>query len=585
MLHAALAGNGSWSWQAYTALWLPRAAAVDAVILLAAAALAPWLLRQAPLQNTPAHGPPARQVPRRLVMAVIAGVMLGSAVLNAPRLDQSLWSDEEFSMSHFMVGEFEQEKDGTLSWHTVPWARAFWDHRVPNNHAAYSVLAKAALAGFQPSTGAGDWFFSEWRLRLPAFLAGLLALPVLYLLLKELGLPWAGLAAVVLMAAHPWLVRYSTGARGYGLTLLLWPAAGLFLLMGLRTGRWRWWLGFGLSETLLLWSWTGMVHWLLLLNAAATGLIFTSRDPAVRFQIRRWTAAGALAAFCYMPLGLPMLPQLQAWMATGRAKAPGIASSWLADSLSWLLTGESWRSPDPANALSPGRLESLINHPVPTVIWFTAGALAAVWGLVVFWRHSRETRWFLAAMLLPLGTLFAQATVTGNLLIPWYACPLLPAAVMLMAGIAETACRVRWTAPAAILPAVTVLVSGHRMRGLLRQNEMEPNRAATILTRTIVNPLHPDYGKGTITAQFSCRRPGYDPGCREIESAADLEVLQREAAAEGWDLYVNIGDAGVAVQRWPDIMAILAALGQFHPPSILPGMDHAQTRVVWKAVR
>ena len=131
-------------------------------------------------------------------VVVAYGQILPRAVLNAPRLDDSLWSDEEFSMSHFMVGEFEQEKDGTLSWHAVPWARAFWDHRVPNNHAAYSVLAKAAHAGFQPSTGAGDWYFSEGRLRLPAFLAGLLALPMLYLLMQELGLPRAGLAAVVL---------------------------------------------------------------------------------------------------------------------------------------------------------------------------------------------------------------------------------------------------------------------------------------------------------------------------------------------------------------------------------------------------
>ena len=585
MLHAALAGGGSWSWQAYTALWLPRAAAVDAVILLAAAALAPWLLRQAPSRNAPAHVPAANPVPRRLAMAVIAGAMLGSAVLNAPRLGHSLWSDEEFSMSHFMVGEFEQEKEGTLSWHAVPWARAFWDHRVPNNHAAYSVLAKVAHAGFQPSTGAGDWFFSEGRLRLPAFLAGLLALPVLYLLMQELGLPRAGLAAVVLMAAHPWLVRYSTEARGYGLTLFLWPFAVWCLLKGLRTGRWRWWVCFGLAETCLLWSWTGMVHWLLLLNAAALGLLLTSPHPAIRFQFRRWTAAGGLAAFCYIPLGLPMVPQLQAWMATGRAKATGIAPGWLANSLSWLVTGEPWRSPDPSNPLCPGRWESLPNQPWLTVIWFTAGALAMGWGMVVFWRHSRETRWLLAAMLVPLGTLYIQASLSGNLLMPWYACPALPAVAMLMGGMAEEARRVRVAAPAALLLACIVLASGHRMRFLLRNHEMEPNRAATTLTRSVVNPRHPDYGQGVITAQFSCRRPGYDPGFREIDSVADLEALRQEATGKGWDLYVNIGDAGAAVQRWPDLMARLGDPAQFYPPVTLPGMDHAQTRVVWKAVR
>ena len=72
------------------------------------------------------------------------------------------------------------------------------------------------------------------------------------------------------------------------------------------------------------------------------------------------------------------------------------------------------------------------------------------WGLVVFWRHSRETRWLLAAMLLPLGTLYVQASVSGNLLMPWYACPALPAVAILMGGMAEEARRFRAASPAAL---------------------------------------------------------------------------------------------------------------------------------------
>ena len=585
LLENALEEGGAWRWQAHAALWLPRAAAVNAVMFAVIAALSPWFLKTPPAHQVKDMTTNSRRLPRWLVIAVIGGAMLGSGLLNAPRLGHSLWSDEEFSMSHFIVGEYEQKKDGSLSWLAVPWARTLWDHRTPNNHAVYSVLAKLAHIGHQSSPAPGDWTFSEARLRLPAFLAGLLALPVLYLLMRELGLPRAGLAVVVLLAAHPWLVRYSTEARGYALTFLLWPAAVLFLLKGLHTGKWRWWLGFALSETLLLWSWTGMVHWLLLLNAAALGLIFTSRNPAIRFQFRRWTAAGALATICYLPLGLPMLPQLQDWMATGRAKAPGIAPGWLADSLSWLLTGEPWRSQDPANVLCPGRFETLATDPVLTVIWFACAGLAAGWGLVIFWRHSRETRWLLGAMLLPLAMLASQAAVTGNLLMPWYACPLLPAAAMLLGAMAETTWNVRWAAPAAALLAFGLLTSGHRMRTLLRHHEMEPNRAATALTRGVVNPRHADYGKGVITAQFSCRRPGYDPGLREINSAADLTALQSEAVAGSHDLFVNIGDADAAAQRWPDILTKLSDRTQFYEPSILPGMDHAQTRVVWKARR
>jgi len=571
-----------WTWQAYGALWLPRAAGVDAVLLLAAAILTPWFLAKAPALPIPT--PPRPNPDARWVAPLVIVLMMGlSAWKNAPRLGHSLWSDEEFSMSHFIVGEYSPEQSGELSWHPVPWARAFLDHRVPNNHSAYSVLAKLAHAGQVPSTDPGAVYFSEWRLRLPAFLAGLLALPVVYLLLRELGLPRAGLFAVMLLGSHPWFVRYSTEARGYGLALFFWPLAVLCLLKALRTGHWRWWMGWGFLQTLLLWSWTGMVHWLLALNAASLGLLWWKSAPAQRFQFRRWTAAGLLATICYLPLGLPMLPQLRAWMATGRAKSWGIAPGWLADSTSWLLTGEPWRSPDPANHLCPGRFEDLNLHPTMTVAALLAGGLLFGLGLFVFARHSRETRWLLAAMLLPIATLYGQAVLTGNLLMSWYACPALPAIAIILA------------APASFLTARTYLPwlalfllnyrSGHAMRTLLRQNEMEPNRAATALTRTILNPAHPDYLKGPVTVQFSCRRPGYDPACQEIGSAEELEVLRLKALQTGRDCFVNIGDAGAAVQRWPDLMARLQDPAVFRQMAMLPGMDHAQTRVVWQAVR
>jgi hypothetical protein len=46
-----------------------------------------------------------------------------------------------------------------------------------------------------------------------------------------------------------------------------------------------------------------------------------------------------------------------------------------------------------------------------------------------------------------------------------------------------------------------------------------------------------------------------------------------------------IGGARAAVQRWPDLMARLRDPAVFRQMAILPGMDHAQTRVVWQAVR
>ncbi len=262
-----------------------------------------------------------------------------------------------------------------------------------------------------------------------------------------------------------------------------------------------------------------------------------------------------------------------------------IAPAWLADSRSWLLSGQPWRSPDPANLLCPGRFESLSQQPVATASALLTGALLCAPGIVVFAMHSRETRWLLAAMLLPLGGLFLQAVFTGNLLMSWYACPALPAIAVLMGASATFVTR-RTLFPWLALMGLN-LFAGHEMRSLLRHHELEPNRAATALTRPILNPAHPDYlnDKSPITIQFSCRRPGYEPACREIATAGELVTLRQEALQSGRDCYVNLGDAGAAAQRWPDILALLNDPTLFRRTATLPGMDHAQTRVIWQAVR
>lgn len=189
------------------------------------------------------------------------------------------------------------------------------------------------------------------------------------------------------------------------------------------------------------------------------------------------------------------------------------------------------------------------------------------------------------AMLPPVATLFIQSVVTGSLLLPWYAAPCVPAIAMMMSGMAEQTGRRRGPIFSVSVLTLIILASGHRIRSLLRSHEIEANRAATTLTRQVVNPMDPDYNKGVITVQFSCRRPGYDPGARQIDSAEELEMIQREALSTNSDLYVNIGDAKAARQRWPHLMKKLDNLREFELVSVLPGMDNAQTRMIWKAVR
>jgi uncharacterized membrane protein len=94
-----------------------------------------------------------------------------------------------------------------------------------NNHLLNTLLVRVVVATL------GD---EPWMLRLPVFLAGCLALPLLYLAVRRYYDEHAALLATGLLAAAPMLVLYSTVARGYALQLLLFLAL-LWLLPALRT--------------------------------------------------------------------------------------------------------------------------------------------------------------------------------------------------------------------------------------------------------------------------------------------------------------------------------------------------------------
>lgn len=102
-----------------------------------------------------------------------------------------------------------------------------------SNHVLYSILAKTCITLFG---------LTEFTLRIPSLLGGLLYLVVVFHLSRRLlGEGWLRLLAVALLCLNPHLTDFMSAARGYGLALavaanltLLMPAAGLaaiFLLV------------------------------------------------------------------------------------------------------------------------------------------------------------------------------------------------------------------------------------------------------------------------------------------------------------------------------------------------------------------
>ncbi len=80
------------------------------------------------------------------------------------------------------------------------------DYSHPNNHIFHTLL----VAGFTRLFGNAIWI-----MRMPAFLAGILEIWLIYLVGRKLFHPAAGVIAAVFLAASPIAINLSAEARGY----------------------------------------------------------------------------------------------------------------------------------------------------------------------------------------------------------------------------------------------------------------------------------------------------------------------------------------------------------------------------------
>ena len=213
---------------------------------------------------------------------IIGIILLCGAVLRIPELNAPVSYDEAYSYIAFV---------------RQPWLGLVSDYSLPNNHILYNLLAKISVSIFDSN---------PWSLRLPAFLAGMAAIPMAYYLGKSVFNPSIGLSAAALIAGLPAIIHYDIAARGYSLvnffTLLAW-----FLgIVALDTGRLRAWLALTLTAALGIFTIPtmalpvgGIYLWLL-------GDAFFRKQAKKQFFVR-WLGSGILALMLSAALYLPVL--------------------------------------------------------------------------------------------------------------------------------------------------------------------------------------------------------------------------------------------------------------------------------------
>jgi hypothetical protein len=196
------------------------------------------------------------------------------------------------------------------------------------------------------------------------------------LLLREWGLPRAGVAASFLLAVHPWHILYGVDGRAYGFVVLFTILGCLWLTKGLRSGAWRYWLLYGGSQLLLLWTHPMAIFVTLSLGLfGLVGLLRAQRSLRDRLLLAaRFSVANLAAAMVLFQVMAPNLSQVAGWtdvqrMAEGRhVDARAVERLW-----TFLSTGmpRSMSTTDPDAAAFPAISKLAAEHAWvdPLVFW------------------------------------------------------------------------------------------------------------------------------------------------------------------------------------------------------------------------
>ena len=276
------------------------------------------------------------------------------------------------------------------------------------------------------ATKAGLWLDGgELGLRLPSAVFGVAGMGAVYLLAREAyGVREGWIAASLLAISHEH-IYYSREARPYALLVL---AVALMLWAVLRAARTRSPLDWILAGSLAA----------LACNAHFLGAFpaLAAAAAAVGLALKRRSLRGlwvfVLPFLALVPVWIAVLDGWSLLEAEGRKPLRLFQAPW---------------APHLAASLGPG---------APALFALTAALAGA--GLAGAWRGSRTWLW-IALLQLALPLILLQSVSFGHGFAPRYLLFLMPVLVVLQArGLTFIAAELRWSAPAAALAALLILL-------------------------------------------------------------------------------------------------------------------------------
>lgn len=131
------------------------------------------------------------------ILLILGGITLIGFILRILVINRPIAYDEAYTFINFA---------------SRPFKHILADYSAPNNHIFHTILVSFVyrLFGGQP-----------WAVRLPAFLAGVLIVPAMYLTARRFFSRPQAMGAAAVMAVTPLFINYSVNGRGYTMVILL----------------------------------------------------------------------------------------------------------------------------------------------------------------------------------------------------------------------------------------------------------------------------------------------------------------------------------------------------------------------------
>lgn len=550
--------GASFNWQDAVTLGVHWGSLAAMTVFLAALATLPWWRASGqPLASSEPVAPPPER--KRWFIPAVCGVALLAVALRLPLAEKSLWWDEVWQLKEATAGEWAPDKQNPERLTFIPstWAKAAWYFNKPTNHPVASLPSRACHLAWAKLTGAAPEEFSEIAVRLPVLLAGLAALALAAGLARELAGDAAGVFTALLMAAHPWLIRYGVDSRSAGMSVLFIALALRALRNATRPDARRpelWWWVFGLCQFLLMWAQV-VAHTAVcaLLFGAALWLILRGQSREKARLVAQLTVINLCAAALLALAYLPNLLQALTW--NGRNDDGNLLTgAYLWKTLTQIAAG---METDSAGGLLPAL-------PAPAALaLLLAGAAAVATGFF----HLRNTRPRAAVVLIaaPAGVVLFLA---GVWLTDFYFYHrfifAVSVPVILLAAVGLSRWRPR---PVAWLTLATFGALTFPQTRLLLSRPYAPLRDVAEILKSRAEgrpsgapaPILAACGLGANMVQ------AYDPAILDLRenAATELPALIQKARAENRELFVTFGYEALNRVNLPDAWRLLDDPGLF----------------------